>query len=156
MTITTKTTVRRFIAPRSLDESLLTMSEVGEGLRLLASAKNMNERFSQKERNPLMNEKPKPNPGITFASQNKLPKLPIPELEDTLKKYLTAVKPLQTIREHAETKQAVEEFLRSEGPELQERLKKYANGKTSYIEQFCKCYLIFVFSSTNSEVQNRV
>jgi len=27
--------------------------------------------------------------------------------------------------------------LKSEGPELQERLKKYANGKTSYIEQFC-------------------
>jgi len=138
MTITTKTTVRRFIAPRSLDESLLKMNEVGEGLRLLASAKNLNEKFSQKERNPLMDEKPKPSPGITFAAQEKLPKLPIPELEDTLKKYLTAVKPLQTTREHAETQQAVEEFLKSEGPELQERLKKYANGKTSYIEQFCK------------------
>jgi carnitine O-acetyltransferase len=79
--------------------------------------------------------------GITFASQDKLPKLPIPELESTTSKYLAALKPLQGPREHAETKQAVEEFLRSEGPELQERLKKYANGKTSYIEQFCKWYL---------------
>jgi carnitine O-acetyltransferase len=67
----------------------------------------------------------------------RLPKLPIPELESSTTKYLAALKPLQTPREYAETQQAVDEFLKSEGPELQERLKKYANGKTSYIEQFC-------------------
>lgn len=140
MTITTKITVRRFTMPKSLNESLSTMGEARDNGRSLESAKKANEQFSPREQNPLMNEKPKPKPGITFAAQEKLPKLPIPELEDTLKKYLTAVKPLQTTRDHAETQQAVEEFLKSEGPELQARLQKYANGKTSYIEQFCKYF----------------
>lgn len=76
--------------------------------------------------------------GITFAAQDKLPKLPIPELEGTTVRYLEALKPLQSPREHAETKHAVNEFLREEGPDLQEKLKRYAQGKTSYIEQFCK------------------
>lgn len=77
-------------------------------------------------------------PGVTFAHQDKLPKLPIPELESTCDKYLTALKPLQSPREHSETRHAVHEFLRQEGPELQEKLKMYAEGRTSYIEQFCK------------------
>jgi len=79
----------------------------------------------------------KPKNGITFAHQDKLPKLPIPDLESSCQKYLTALKPLQSPREHAETKHAVEEFLRQDGPELQEKLKQYAAGRTSYIEQFC-------------------
>lgn len=82
-------------------------------------------------------EDEKPQAGITFAHQDKLPKLPIPDLESSCQKYLTALKPLQSPREHAETKHAVEEFLRHDGPELQEKLKKYAAGRTSYIEQFC-------------------
>jgi carnitine O-acetyltransferase len=75
--------------------------------------------------------------GVTFAHQDKLPKLPIPELESTCQKYLAALKPLQSPREHSDTKHAVREFLKTEGPELNEKLKKYAEGKTSYIEQFC-------------------
>lgn len=76
--------------------------------------------------------------GVTYAHQDSLPKLPIPDLESTCQKYLTALKPLQSPREHAETKRAVESFLKNEGPELQEKLKKYAEARTSYIEQFCK------------------
>lgn len=74
--------------------------------------------------------------GITFAHQDQLSKLPIPPLEDTCKRYLTALKPLQSAREHAETRHAVEEFLQSDGPELQDKLRQYAEGRTSYIEQF--------------------
>lgn len=74
--------------------------------------------------------------GVTFAHQDKLPKLPIPELDKTCEKYLAALKPLQGPREYAETRHAVEEFLRNEGPELNEKLKSYAAGKSSYIEQF--------------------
>ncbi|EHK99280.1 putative mitochondrial carnitine O-acetyltransferase [Glarea lozoyensis 74030] len=84
------------------------------------------------------NNQPNYKQGITFAAQDKLPKLPIPELEQSMTRYLAALKPLQSPREHAESTQAVEEFLKSEGPELQERLKKYATGKTSYIEQFSR------------------
>jgi len=74
--------------------------------------------------------------GVTFAQQDKLPKLPIPDLEKTCERYLAALKPLQSGREHADTKFAVQEFLQGEGPELNEKLKKYAEARTSYIEQF--------------------
>jgi len=79
----------------------------------------------------------KNNGGVTFAHQDKLPKLPIPELEASCEKYLAALKPLQTGREHSETRHAVREFLNGEGQELNEKLKQYAQGRTSYIEQFC-------------------
>lgn len=75
---------------------------------------------------------------ITFGSQDDLPKLPIPDLANSCRKYLAALRPLQGPREHAETKLAVEEFLKSDGPDLQEKLQKYALGKSSFIEQFCK------------------
>ncbi|KAL4754916.1 hypothetical protein BDW72DRAFT_200326 [Aspergillus terricola var. indicus] len=74
--------------------------------------------------------------GITFAHQDSLPKLPIPDLESTCKKYLDALSPLQTPKEQEETRAAVREFLKGEGPGLQERLQKYATSQTSYIEQF--------------------
>ena len=75
--------------------------------------------------------------GITFAHQGGLPKLPIADLADVCHKYVAAVKPLQTRREHVDTLAAVRNFLRTDGPELQDRLRKYANDKSSYIEQFC-------------------
>ncbi|EEP81111.1 hypothetical protein UREG_05953 [Uncinocarpus reesii 1704] len=74
--------------------------------------------------------------GVTFSHQAALPKLPIPDLESTCKKYLDSLAPLQSPREHEETKEAVQEFLKAEGPELQDRLKFYASSKTSYIEEF--------------------
>lgn len=74
--------------------------------------------------------------GITFAAQDDLPKLPIPDLESSCQRYLDALRPLQGLREHAETKQAVETFLKADGPDLQEKLQNYALGKSSYIEQF--------------------
>jgi carnitine O-acetyltransferase len=83
-------------------------------------------------------ETPQKHKGVTFASQEKLPKLPIPDIESTCQKYLESLKPLQSPREHHDTALAVHDFLKSDGPELNERLKKYATGKTSYIEQFCK------------------
>lgn len=79
-------------------------------------------------------------PGVTFAHQEKLPKLPIPELASSCNKYLQALKPLQSAREHSDTRHAVQEFLKQDGPELQEKLKKYAEERTSYIEQFCKSW----------------
>ncbi|KAI9882285.1 MAG: Carbon-nitrogen hydrolase [Watsoniomyces obsoletus] len=74
--------------------------------------------------------------GVTFAAQERLPTLPIPELEDTCRRYLGALKALQSAREHETTGAAVEDFLQNDGPELQERLRRYASGKSSYIEQF--------------------
>lgn len=95
--------------------------------------------YTLEERDPFASHKnPSSKPGITYAAQEKLPKLPIPELESTCKKYLEALKPLQSAREHQDTIAAVDEFKKRDGPDLQERLKKYATGKSSYIEQFCE------------------
>ncbi|KAK4936912.1 hypothetical protein LTR28_010001, partial [Elasticomyces elasticus] len=102
-----------------------------------AKAKDETQAFSKTEQNPLASHKPPPSKaGITFAAQDNLPKLPIPDLEGSCRKYIEALDPLQTAREHHDTEAAVNEFLRSEGQELQEKLKKYATGKSSYIEQF--------------------
>jgi len=84
-------------------------------------------------------------PGITFAAQDRLPQLPIPDLESTCKKYLDSLRPLQSPKEHRDTQVAVKEFLRSDGPELQEKLRKYASGRSNYIEQFCRSFPIFYF-----------
>ncbi|GAA5828545.1 hypothetical protein JCM11251_000843 [Rhodosporidiobolus azoricus] len=75
-------------------------------------------------------------PGKTFAGQEALPKLPIPPLEDTMKRYLKALEGLQSHSEHARTEAVVQDFLQNEGPELHERLKDYAASKASYIEEW--------------------
>jgi carnitine O-acetyltransferase len=130
--------VRTFTMPKSLNESLAQQPQTAsDSGRSLEGAKKVSEEFTKDQKEPLASNQPHHKQGITFAAQDRLPKLPIPELESSTTKYLAALKPLQTPREYAETQQAVDEFLKSEGPELQERLKKYANGKTSYIEQFC-------------------
>lgn len=135
------TTVRLFTMPKSLNESLAQPGQpqvASDRGRSLDEAKKVNDELTKDQKDPLASHQPKVEHGITFAAQDKLPKLPIPDLDSSLSKYLAALKPLQSPREHGETQQAVEEFLRAEGPELQERLKRYATGKTSYIEQFCK------------------
>lgn len=75
--------------------------------------------------------------GVTYSHQDELAKLPIPNLENTVERYLNALRPLQNAQEHHDTEAAVKEFVHADGPELQSRLKKYATDKTSYIEQFC-------------------
>ncbi|KAI1471393.1 choline/Carnitine O-acyltransferase [Daldinia caldariorum] len=132
------TQVRIFAMPKSLGETLSGSSSTPS---LPSTQDHKNERPASPElrsRIPIMEtipEKPKEG-GLTFAHQDSLPKLPIPDLEQTCKKYLTALKPLQGPREHSETKLAVQEFLKKDGPELQRKLQEYAVGKTSYIEQF--------------------
>ena len=87
---------------------------------------------------PPPNYKKMASEGGTFAGQDYLPILPIPDLEQTTERYLKALKPLQSPREQTDTREAVHEFLKNEGPDLNEKLKQYAQGKTSYIEQFCE------------------
>lgn len=134
------TQVRIFAMPKSLGETLSASTSTTPSSVPTQGKKTERPVSSDlKSRLPIMEtipERPKAG-GITFAHQDSLPKLPIPELEHSCKKYLTALKPIQGVREHAETKLAVEEFLRKDGPQLQKTLQEYAVGKTSYIEQFC-------------------
>ncbi len=139
----TMTGSRYFSRPRSIDETLKASIPVNgngmgnDGERSMAAAKEATDAYTKDEREPLTaKDKKSHKQGITFAAQDKLPKLPIPDLEPSTKKYLDALKPLQSSREHDETRAAVRDFLEHEGQDLQDKLKKYASGKTSYIEQF--------------------
>lgn len=123
--------------------------------RSMEAAKNAQQSFSAEAQAPLASHtNPNSKPGITFASQDKLPKLPIPELDSSCKRYLAALKPLQSSKEHNDSQHAVEDFLKSDGAALQDKLKKYASGKANYIEQFCKFFmdltLTLISSNTSS------
>jgi carnitine O-acetyltransferase len=78
---------------------------------------------------PVTTFEAKPPPNRTFARQGELPKLPIPPLEETLKRYLNALVGLQDPHEHARTRAAVDDFLKGEGPRIQERLIEWAKTK---------------------------
>jgi len=110
---------------------------VDDAKRSLENAKEATQAFQKDAQEPLKNSvKNGVSPGITYAAQDKLPKLPIPDLESSIKKYLEVLAPLQPSKEHEETKAATKDFIQHEGKDLQERLKAYAEGKSSYIEQF--------------------
>ncbi|KAF2811651.1 carnitine acetyl transferas-like protein [Mytilinidion resinicola] len=135
--------VRTFTQPGSLDESLATVdlkmaaAQTNGVPRSAEAAKEKEHSYSHEEKSPLASHtNPKSKPGITFAAQDRLPKLPIPVLESSVNKYIRALKPLQSPKESHDTAAAVSEFLKADGPDLQEKLKKYANGKANYIEQF--------------------
>uniref|UniRef100_A0A1B0CL54 Choline/carnitine acyltransferase domain-containing protein n=2 Tax=Lutzomyia longipalpis TaxID=7200 RepID=A0A1B0CL54_LUTLO len=67
--------------------------------------------------------------------QKSLPRLPIPELQNTCRKYLAALSPLLTAEAHARTAGIVKDFEGGIGRDLQERLKvrDSVNQHTSYI-----------------------
>uniref|UniRef100_K3X4S1 Choline/carnitine acyltransferase domain-containing protein n=1 Tax=Globisporangium ultimum (strain ATCC 200006 / CBS 805.95 / DAOM BR144) TaxID=431595 RepID=K3X4S1_GLOUD len=73
---------------------------------------------------------------LTYRHQRSLPKLPIPTLEETCARYLEYIYALQTPEEYEESKKSVAEFLKKDGPALQQKLIEYDQDKNSYIEDF--------------------
>ena len=144
--------VRFSNAPTSLNGSLTSCQPTDAKTAQFAMTLSKDDN-SAAEKDQSASDEPKQKPGITFAAQDQLARLPIPELRDTCRKYLEVLKPLQSNRQQNDTAAAVEEFLKSEGPELQARLKKYATGKTSYIEQFCT---FFMKSKSTNQIQQHI
>ena len=72
----------------------------------------------------------------TYVHQEKLPKLPIPDLDSTLEMFVRFTEPLLSAEEQAETKKATEKFKAGDGPKLQEALREYSENKASYVEEF--------------------
>lgn len=71
----------------------------------------------------------------TFSIQSTLPRLPIPRLEDTIKKYVKSLKPIANEKELRNTRQLTDDFVSSLGPRLQDRLVKYNESqKFSWLE----------------------
>lgn len=86
-----------------------------------------------------------------------LPKLPLPKLEDTCRRYLRALEALQDEEEHERTKGVVMEFLESgEGAKWHRKLEEYNDGVDSYIEEFWyESYLSFADSVVLSLVSQK-
>ncbi|CCK68818.1 carnitine O-acetyltransferase CAT2 KNAG_0B03770 [Huiozyma naganishii CBS 8797] len=75
--------------------------------------------------------------GETFKLQKDLPALPVPELEETLSKYLTSVKPYIQNEKQLERQQLlVQDFRDNWGSLLQDRLQAYARGKRNWMAQW--------------------
>lgn len=75
--------------------------------------------------------------GGTFSQQKSLPDLVVPELKETVSKYLFSVKPFcRTPAEFARQELLCKELLEKTGPQLQARLVEYARGKRNWISDF--------------------
>lgn len=73
---------------------------------------------------------------LDTKEQASLPKLPVPNLEDTCRRYLSALKELQDADEHADTKRAVDEFLHGDGPRIQQKLQAWAETQARSVLGF--------------------
>lgn len=60
---------------------------------------------------------------LLYSFQSALPKLPLPALEATVKRYLRSLEPCMTDTEMAEMRSLADDFLRKEGPTLQRYLR---------------------------------
>ena len=85
--------------------------------------------------------------GKTYQFMHKLPRLPVPPLENTCQSYLQIVKELISPEDFERSKAVVEDFQQNQGPKLQKLLQDYdrkrvipglrCGGQThSYIEHF--------------------
>lgn len=83
-----------------------------------------------------------PKPGITYAGQPNLPRLPIPSLEETLERFPDLVTAIVKKEEMEELRKEVTKFLETDGPVVQKLLMEYEQkgreeGKVgSFVEEF--------------------
>ena len=71
-------------------------------------------------------------------SQSSFEKLPVPNLRQTLDKYLESVRPLVTPNQYAKTVQLTNEFLTTEGPFLQAQLQDRALKTDNWLTEWWK------------------
>ncbi|CAL1534831.1 unnamed protein product [Lymnaea stagnalis] len=76
--------------------------------------------------------------GRTFSVQYSLPKLPVPPLEQTLRKYLETCQPLLTEDQYMATEEIVKRFQSKEGPTLQKLLEERALNHTNWLSDWWK------------------
>lgn len=79
---------------------------------------------------------PLPN-SQTFSAQASLPRLPVPNLEQTLSKLKESIAPLaRSANELAAAEKKIDAFGQGVGPELQKRLLAHAEGKEHWLEKW--------------------
>lgn len=76
-------------------------------------------------------------PGPTFAAQPKLPRFPLPELEQTLRKLRESLKPIaHSAQEYDAAVTKIDEFARGLAPKLHERLSNRRDGSDHWLEEW--------------------
>src|ERR1700677_2735541 len=95
LTAMTSTTAIRHFFPKSIDETLSRARSEDEREGRPGSPASTDgtttprpKRVREVKEVSMSSKKESPKQGVTFAGQDKLPKLPIPDLDSTLKKYL--------------------------------------------------------------------
>eukprot|EP00298_Acanthocystis_sp_HF-20_P013905 c20556_g1_i2.p1 GENE.c20556_g1_i2~~c20556_g1_i2.p1 ORF type:complete len:687 (+),score=270.52 c20556_g1_i2:24-2063(+) len=73
---------------------------------------------------------------MSTGKQEELPKLPVPKLEDTLKRYYDRLVPLMSQEEAEKQKKIVDKFMKNEAPILHEALLEYNKTRESYVAAF--------------------
>ncbi len=68
------------------------------------------------------------NPKYTTDLMPKLPKLPVPDLDITLSSLKEWSTPLLSAKEFADLDATIDQFAKSDGPILQQRLEKWLTG----------------------------
>ncbi|XP_059568186.1 peroxisomal carnitine O-octanoyltransferase isoform X3 [Myotis daubentonii] len=72
----------------------------------------------------------------TFQYQDSLPSLPVPSLEESLKKYLESVKPFANEEEYKKTEEIVKKFQNGIGEKLHQKLLERAKEKRNWLEEW--------------------
>ncbi|XP_078520524.1 peroxisomal carnitine O-octanoyltransferase-like isoform X2 [Lissotriton helveticus] len=72
----------------------------------------------------------------TFQYQDSLPPLPVPSLEESLRKYLESVKPFLNQEEYQRTLNISKDFEDGIGKELQQKLEERARTKRNWLEEW--------------------
>ncbi|XP_065484859.1 peroxisomal carnitine O-octanoyltransferase isoform X3 [Caloenas nicobarica] len=72
----------------------------------------------------------------TFQYQDSLPSLPVPPLDESLSKYLDAVKPFLNQEEYQRTEHIVKKFGNGIGKELHQKLLERAKTRRNWLEDW--------------------
>ncbi|EGV61035.1 Carnitine O-acetyltransferase mitochondrial [Yamadazyma tenuis] len=78
--------------------------------------------------------------GDLFKFQSALPKLPVPSLDETTAKYIKTIEPFLSPSQLEASKQKIEQFKKSQGPELQKRLESFSQDKDNWLAEFWDDY----------------
>lgn len=83
----------------------------------------------------------------TFSEDENLPNLPVPRLEDTIRRYLNSVKPFaENEQEFLYTEQTALDFLQQEGAELNAKLLQRADNYRNWVRGNESIHEIFLRS----------
>lgn len=80
---------------------------------------------------------PAPLPGVTFAAQPSLLRLPVPNLRQTLDRLRESLKPIAwSDSEYSSVLRKIDTFANGQGPQLQQRLLNRSSERPHWLEEW--------------------